>query len=216
MWAEGWGQAYSGGTGRINNVTGGDWRSILPVTLIYDQWKRGTWLIRGKGQRGASIASPFTVTDWGSMKSGTSADWGSGESVAKEGSCVWEDLVGCVETGLSEPSKAADTVIKAVLKGAFHWLIGAAGAALFALSLSKEQPCTHTKTHSQMLPKAAQEGLCYFSAILPHNNLICYSRQHPTSQLPCFLTVLGILKQYHCFFSSWTKQIKVALLDNMC
>ncbi len=57
-----------------------------------------------------------------------------------------EDLVGCVETSLSEPSKAADTVIKAVLKGAFHWLIEAAGAALFALSLSKEQPWTHTHT----------------------------------------------------------------------
>lgn len=159
MWAEGWGQAHCWGTGPINNVTGCDWRSMLPVTLIYDQWKQGTWLIRGEGVervcKGGSIASPFTVTDWGSMKSGNVADWGSGDSVAEEGSYVWEDLVGCVETSLSEPSKAADTVIRAVLKGAFHWLIEAAGAALFALSLSKEQPShpqkhvkTHTHTHT--------------------------------------------------------------------
>lgn len=68
-----------------------------------------------------------------------------------------------METSLSEPSRAAETVIKAVLKGAFHWLIEAAGAALFALSLSKEQPHTDTLTDVYTQPKTAQEGLHCFS-----------------------------------------------------
>lgn len=99
------------------------------------------------------------------MRSGTVADWGSGDSVAEEGSCVWEDLVGCVETSLSEPSKAADAVIKAVLKGAFHWLIDAAGAVLFAFSLSKEQPShTHrnTRQHTRCTKRSTgNSALCF-------------------------------------------------------
>ncbi len=109
--------------------------------------------------------------------------------MAEEGSYVGEDLVGCVETSLSEPSKAADTVIKAVLKGAFHRLIEAAGAAPFALSLSKEQPRTHTHAHTHTYAqsykqtpdiyaqlKAAYGDLCvYISANLSHKNLIYHS-----------------------------------------
>lgn len=68
------------------------------------------------------------------MSGGTGADWGSDDSVAEESSVTREDVVGCMETRLSEPSKAADTVIKAVLKGAFHRLTEAAGVAPFALS----------------------------------------------------------------------------------
>lgn len=55
------------------------------------------------------------------MSSRTGADWGSDDSVAEEGSDVRADSIGCVETSQSEPSKAADAVIKAVLKAAFHW-----------------------------------------------------------------------------------------------
>lgn len=51
------------------------------------------------------------------------------------------------------------SVIKAVLKGAFHWLIEAAGAALFALLLSKEKPHTNTLTDVYTQEKTAQEGL---------------------------------------------------------
>lgn len=98
------------------------------------------------------------------------------------------DSVGCVETSLSEPSKAGDTVIKAVLKGAFHWLIEAAGAVVFALSLSKE-PHTQTHSYSQAQPqtyrptvtqpKRSQEGRHSFSAILRHKSLFYYSGRHP-------------------------------------
>lgn len=41
-------------------------------------------------------------------------------TLAEEGSGVRADSIGCMETSQSEPSKAADAVIKAVLKGAFH------------------------------------------------------------------------------------------------
>lgn len=123
-------------------------------------------------------------------------------------------MVGCVETSLSEPSKAADTVIKAVLKGAFHRLIEAAGAALFALSLSKEQPCTHTPTrphtHTHALTHKhtlrhihTTEGSTGKSAqyLRPHKNLIYYSHRHPPSLLTCFLSVFGCFKTLSLPFS---------------
>lgn len=55
------------------------------------------------------------------MSSCTGADWASESSVEEEGSDVGADSIGCMETSQSEHSKAADAVIKAVLKGAFHW-----------------------------------------------------------------------------------------------
>lgn len=68
-------------------------------------------------QRGFHSAPSLTVTDWGSMNGSTGADWGSGDSV-KGSSDVREDVVGCTGPVLPEPSRAADGVIKAVLKGA--------------------------------------------------------------------------------------------------
>lgn len=61
------------------------------------------------------------------MRSRTGADWGSDDSVVEEDSDVRADSIGCMETSQSEPSKAADAVIKAVLKGAFHWWREGAG-----------------------------------------------------------------------------------------
>lgn len=43
------GQHCGRGDAQINNVTGGDWQSMLPVTLIDDHWKPGTRLNGVKG-----------------------------------------------------------------------------------------------------------------------------------------------------------------------
>lgn len=54
----------------------------------------------------------------------------SGDSATEQGSETRADSTGCVQTGQSEPSKAADAVINAALKGAFHWRREDAAAAL--------------------------------------------------------------------------------------
>lgn len=66
-----------------------------------------------------------------------------------------------METSRPEPSGAAQAVIKAVLRGAFHPAIEAAGAALFALS--KEQPHANTPTDVCTQEETAQEGQRSFS-----------------------------------------------------
>lgn len=73
------------------------------------------------------------------MSSRTGADWGSDDSVAEEDSDVRADSIGCMETSQSEPSKAADAVIKAVLKGAFHCCREDAGVALLWLASTKQK-----------------------------------------------------------------------------
>lgn len=115
-----------------------------------------------------------------------------------------EDLVGCVETGSSELSGAAVTVIKALLKGAFHCLIEAAGAALFALSLSKEQPRSHMHAHTHVRRQVRThtwENLHYFLQF-PLTKKIYYSHRYPHSYCVFFSYLWKVINASGFFLST--------------
>lgn len=90
---------------------------------------------RGGGSGGlvceeASAASPFTVTDWGSMSRHTGADWGPDASVAVEGCEV--SVVGWAAWRAAGVSRAKLQMLWSPLKGGrpFHWRREDAAAAL--------------------------------------------------------------------------------------
>lgn len=152
---------------------------MLPVTLIYDQCRQGTQLIRGGGEDVGGVWGGFQCPlycNWLGIDGGWHHGWLGIRQVCVR-RCGWLRGDQLVWAGLG---RAAETVIKATLKGAFHCFIEAAGAALLALSLSKaatrSYKCgarTHARSPATFSYRLSTKIYSYYCHLL--SSPLCFS-----------------------------------------